>query len=198
MWVELFLVKFAAALAPGPNCATVAGASACGGPMAGGAAALGVLAAETVWSGLACAMASGAVSLIEPPRFLLDALAAAALLWLGARLLRPASPAAPARFGRIGHGGVGLAVGLSNPLVLIFYVGVFPRIVERGDASALSSVACVAVVVAATALALSAYVLAPLIAGRAKAGRLMPVTAGCLLCGLGLSKAVMLAQAGFI
>jgi threonine/homoserine/homoserine lactone efflux protein len=125
-------------LIPGPGTLAILNATARGGVGAGIGAVLGTLAGDFVYM-LAAVFGLAAV-LAAYPQVLATAqwLGIAYLCWLGVRLLRAPVGGRPAAPGARRGGGVyfrqALAVSLTNPKVVMFFLAFFPLFLHPGSA----------------------------------------------------------------
>ena len=157
--------NLAACMTPGQNTALVTVTAARCGWAGGLWAILGVLLAEAIWTAVAFLAMAGAISLHGDVHALLNLGCGVVLALFGISLLAaPVAPAVAAEWRRLESRRVprlvlsGLAIGLANPLALLFFVAVLPLFVSEADAPALAA-ATVAVCVT-SALALAPFLLA--------------------------------------
>jgi threonine/homoserine/homoserine lactone efflux protein len=132
----LFLLAFAAsAAAPGPEIAALLGRSLSGGMRSSLPLAVGIVAGKLLMLTAAVAGLSALVTLLGPMFAALKYGGAAYLLWLGVkkwrnagRALADSSETRPAGF-RL-EAGLGLAMTLSNPIAIMFYLALLPGVVD--------------------------------------------------------------------
>ena len=132
----VFLVAFAAsAAAPGPEIAALVARALAGGMLASLPLALGIVLGKLLMLTAAIVGLAALVDLLGPLFAVLKYAGAAYLIWLGVRRWRGAGRA-PALSGgaepvRLGVDvGLGLAMTLSNPIAILFYLALLPGVVD--------------------------------------------------------------------
>lgn len=139
IWIALAAANFMASLVPGQNAALVGSATARAGLAGGSFAAIGILAAEMIWSVAALVVALSARELSPMFWTALQIGSGLVLLGLGVLTLR-ASHACEAgnALSRSGRrlAAQGLWIGLANPLALVFFLSLFPAFVPAGATDA--------------------------------------------------------------
>lgn len=132
----VFLVAFAAsAAAPGPEIAGLLARVLSGGMLASLPLALGIVLGKLLMLTAAIVGLAALVDLLGPLFAVLKYAGAAYLIWLGVRRWRRAGgvptlsgAAEPVRFGV--DVGLGLAMTLSNPIAILFYLALLPGAVD--------------------------------------------------------------------
>jgi threonine/homoserine/homoserine lactone efflux protein len=132
----VFLLAFAAsAAAPGPEIAGLLARALSGGMLASLPLALGIILGKLLMLTAAIAGLAALMSLLGPFFVALKFCGAAYLVWLGVRKWRNAGralaasgTAKPASFPA--EVGLGLAMTLSNPIAIVFYIALLPGVID--------------------------------------------------------------------
>lgn len=149
----IFLLAFAAsAAAPGPEIAALLSRSLAGGLFASLPLAIGIILGKLLMLSAAVVGLSALVATLGPMLLGLKFLGAAYLLWLGikkwrsaGRMLATGDKVKPASF--LVETGLGLAMTLSNPLALVFYVALLPGVIDvAGIAPGSYAILCLIIV----------------------------------------------------
>jgi len=155
--VMVFAGVFAvSAAAPGADTMLILARSLAGGPRAAAPLAAGITIAKLVMLTAAAAGVSAATATLGTMFVVLKIAGAAYLVWLGIRMWRRRSPAeappvgASTKVGPSRAAATGIALGLSNPQAIVFYVALLPAVITPGtDASVYVVLAVVLCVVMA-------------------------------------------------
>lgn len=157
----VFAMAFAAsAAAPGPEVAALLGRTLSGGMRSSIALAVGIVTGKLLLM-TAAAIGLGALATLPGPVFLLlKILGALYLFWLGIRRWRNAGRVldthAHAQTGRVADAGAGLAMTLSNPMAVMFYLALMPTVIDLNGLSMTTyAVLCVIIAGIMSAVALS-------------------------------------------
>ena len=153
----LFAGIFAmSAAAPGPDTMLILARSLAGGPRAAAPLAAGITIAKLVMLTAAAAGVSAAAATLGTMFVVLKIAGAAYLVWLGLKTWRRRLPAAAplggasTKVGPVRAAATGVALGLSNPQAIVFYVALLPAVITPGtDASVYMVLAVVLCVVMA-------------------------------------------------
>jgi len=155
----VFALAFAAsAAAPGPEVAALLGRALAGGMRSSFPLAAGIVIGKLLLM-TAAAIGLGALLALPGPFFMvLKALGAVYLFWLGMRRWRNAGRVldtnAGARSSRIADAGLGLAMTLSNPMAVMFYIALLPSVIDlRGLSMSAYAVLCLIIVGVMSAVA---------------------------------------------
>ncbi len=159
----IFLLAFAAsAAAPGPEIAALLSRSLAGGMFASLPLAIGIILGKLLMLTAALVGLGALVATLGPMLLGLKFIGAAYLLWLGikkwrnaGRMLAAGDKAKPASF--LVETGLGLAMTLSNPLALVFYVALLPGVIDVSGISLGSYAILCSIVVAVMAAIVAAY-----------------------------------------
>ena len=194
--VAVFAAVFAAsAAAPGADTMLLLARSMAGGPRAAVPLAVGITVAKLVMLSAAAAGVAAAAAALGPVFLALKVAGAAYLVWLGVKTWRrrgrSATPAVAvaARARPVRSGLTGLALGLSNPQAIIFYVALLPAVITPGAGLGLYAVLAV-VLCAVMAVVATVYIALGARARRAAASptarRRADRAAGALLVASGV------------
>ena len=132
----VFLLAFAAsAAAPGPEITALLARALSGGMYASLPLALGILCGKLLMLSAALAGLAALMPVLGPLFIVLKLGGIAWLGWLGIRKWRsagrlPAHGAAAAAPGTLAEIGLGLAMTLSNPMALMFYLALLPGVID--------------------------------------------------------------------
>ncbi|HST49496.1 LysE family translocator [Jatrophihabitans sp.] len=159
----VFLLAFAAsAAAPGPEIAGLLARTLGNGIRSGVPLASGIVVGKLALLTAAVIGLTGLVAALGPVFAVLRYAGAAYLIWLGikkwrraGRLLATDVPTAPASRAR--EVGLGMAMTLSNPIALVFYVALLPGVIEVSDVSVQSYLILCAILVAVMAAVVLGY-----------------------------------------
>lgn len=132
----VFLLAFAAsAAAPGPEIAGILGRALSGGMISSFPLAFGIILGKLLMLTAAILGLSALVPLLGPLFVALKYIGAAYLIWLGVkkwrragRLLATADTTKPVNF--LPEVGLGLAMTLSNPIAIVFYIALLPGVID--------------------------------------------------------------------
>ena len=191
----VFLLAFAAsAAAPGPETAGLMARALGGGMLASLPRALGIVLGKLLMLTAAIVGLAALVDLLGPFFAVLKYAGAAYLIWLGVRRWRRAGEAStlsgaaePVRFGV--DVGLGLAMTLSNPIAILFYLALLPGVVDIAGLTLNGyAILCLIVVGVMAAVTISYGILAEAVrkafsSSRSKAG--MDRATGAMLIGAG-------------
>ncbi len=137
----LFAGIFAmSAAAPGPDTMLILARSLAGGPRAAAPLAAGITIAKLVMLTAAAAGVSAAAATLGTMFVVLKIAGAAYLVWLGLKTWRRRLPAAAplggasTKVGPVRAAATGVALGLSNPQAIVFYVALLPAVTPGGGA----------------------------------------------------------------
>jgi len=137
--VMVFAGVFAmSAAAPGADTMLIFARSLAGGPRAAAPLAVGITIAKLLMLTAAAAGVSAAAATFGAMFVLLKIAGAAYLVWLGIKMWRRRPPvAAPpggasTRAGPVRAAATGVALGLSNPQAIVFYVALLPAVITPG------------------------------------------------------------------
>lgn len=162
----IFALAFgASASAPGPEVAALLGRSVSGGLRSSGPLALGIVLGKLVLLGSAVAGLAVLVPVLGPTFVVLQYCGAAYLVWLGVKKWRRAggSVAEDAFSGRVRvlpEIGLGLAMTLSNPIAIAFYLALLPGVIEVARVRFIDYIALATILVAVMVLVVVGYGLA--------------------------------------
>ncbi len=159
----VFLLAFAAsAAAPGPEIAGLLARTLGNGIRAGVPLASGIVVGKLALLTAAVIGLTGLVAALGPVFAVLRYAGAAYLIWLGikkwrraGRLLATDAAAAPASLAR--EVGLGMAMTLSNPIALVFYVALLPGVIEVSDVTVQSYLILCAILVTVMAAVVLGY-----------------------------------------
>ncbi|MEO6503057.1 MAG: LysE family translocator [Jatrophihabitantaceae bacterium] len=162
----VFLLAFAAsAAAPGPEIAGLLARALGNGIRSAFPLAGGIITGKLALLSAAVIGLSGLVRAIGPFFVVLQYLGAAYLIWLGVKKWRRAGrlletdaetdPAAPNSL--VKEIGLGMAMTLSNPIALVFYVALLPGVIDVEDVTVQSYLILCAILVAVMAAVVLAY-----------------------------------------
>jgi threonine/homoserine/homoserine lactone efflux protein len=137
--VMVFAGVFAvSAAAPGADTMLILARSVAGGPRAAAPLAAGITIAKLVMLTAAAAGVSAAAATLGTMFVVLKIAGTAYLVWLGVRMWRRRSPAeappvgASTKVGPSRAAATGVALGLSNPQAIVFYVALLPAVITPG------------------------------------------------------------------
>lgn len=157
----VFALAFAAsAAAPGPEVAALLGRALSGGMWSSIPLTVGIVSGKLLLM-TAAAIGLGALANLSGPLFLfLKILGAVYLFWLGIRRWRNAGRVldtnTSAKSGRVADAGLGLAMTLSNPMAVMFYIALLPSVIDLNGLNLSSyAVLCLIIVGIMSAVALS-------------------------------------------
>jgi len=163
--VMVFAGVFAvSAVAPGADTMLILARSLAGGPRAAAALAAGITIAKLVMLTGAAAGVSAAAATLGTMFVVLKIAGAAYLVWLGIRMWRRRLPAAAplggtsTKVGPVRAAATGVALGLSNPQAIVFYVALLPAVITPGTGAGVYVV--LAVVLCVVMAAVSAVYIA--------------------------------------
>jgi threonine/homoserine/homoserine lactone efflux protein len=159
----VFALAFAAsAAAPGPEIAGLLARTLGNGIRAGFPLAGGIVVGKLTLLTAAVIGLTGLVAALGPLFVVLRYAGAAYLIWLGikkwrraGRLLSTDASIAPTSLAR--EVGLGMAMTLSNPIALVFYVALLPGVIEVSDVTVQSYLMLCATLVAVMALVVLGY-----------------------------------------
>ncbi len=152
------------AVAPGADTMLILARSLAGGPRAAAALAAGITIAKLVMLTGAAAGVSAAAATLGTMFVVLKIAGAAYLVWLGIRMWRRRLPAAAplggtsTKVGPVRAAATGVALGLSNPQAIVFYVALLPAVITPGTGAGVYVV--LAVVLCVVMAAVSAVYIA--------------------------------------
>lgn len=186
--LAVFAVTFAASAAtPGPEVAAFLGRSVSRGIRGGAPLALGIVCGKLLMLAGAVAGLAALVPLLGPAFDALAYCGAAYLVWLGSKKWRRAGRVAsaveaPAAARVLPEVGLGLAMTLSNPIALAFYLALLPGVVEVDQVGVeeylmLAVVLCFVMAVVLLTYGLAGQVVRQLSNGSAAAVRLERISA---------------------
>lgn len=159
----VFALTFGASAAtPGPEVAALLGRSVSGGLRNSGFLALGIVMGKLLLLGSAVAGLVALVRVLGPAFVVLRYCGAAYLLYLGVKKwVRAGRAVAEERFSgqirMLPETGLGLAMTLSNPIALAFYLALLPSVIDVARVSVLDYVALASILVAVMCLVVVAY-----------------------------------------
>lgn len=182
------------AAAPGADTMLLFARSLAGGPRAAIPLAVGITAAKLIMLAAAASGVVAAAAVLGPMFVLLKVAGASYLIWLGVNMWRqrstdtaPLGSATP-MVSPVRSAATGLALGLSNPQAIVFYVALLPAVItpgaERGLYAVLAGALCAVMALVATvyiALGSRARHAVANATARHRANRI----AGALLVGVG-------------
>lgn len=148
---------------PGPGTFALLTSTAKGGPRAGSAATLGVIAGDQVLLWLAVGGVAAILAAANPVWFQAVQYAGAAyLVWIGVRLIFAAPGAAPpVRIAPRHYARQAFLITLPNPKAIAFYMAFFPLFIDRehhqGALTFAAMAATIALITAAYAMTLRAF-----------------------------------------
>lgn len=159
----VFLLAFAAsAAAPGPEIAGLLARTLGNGIRSGFPLASGIVVGKLALLSAAVIGLTGLVAALGPVFAVLRYAGAAYLIWLGikkwrraGRLLATDASAAPTSLVR--EVGLGMAMTLSNPIALVFYVALLPGVIEVSDVTVQSYLILCAILVTVMAAVVLGY-----------------------------------------
>jgi threonine/homoserine/homoserine lactone efflux protein len=198
--VLLFTGVFAAsAAAPGADTMLMLARSLSGGPRAAVPFAVGITVAKLIMLTAAAAGVSAAAATLGPMFVVFKFAGAAYLAWLGVRMWRRRASgttpiaSAPSEVKPVRGAVTGVALGLSNPQAIIFYVALLPAVIPPGAGPGLYAVLAV-VLCAVMAAVATVYITlgsrARRTAANPDARRRADRIAGSLLIGSGILVAI--------
>ncbi len=164
------LAAFAAAIlvlfmTPGPGNAAMVARTLDAGPAHGLTYGLGILTGDIFWLTTAITGLAAASAQFETAGLVIKVLGASLLLWFGANALRgflnpkPAAPVPPVtRLGLAATYAAGVAMPLSNPKAIIFYLSFLPAFFDLTQVTPASYAAMIAIMFAMFAVFAGAYV----------------------------------------
>lgn len=159
----VFALAFAAsAAAPGPEIAGLLARTLGNGIRSGFSLAGGIVVGKLVLLSAAVIGLTGLVAALGPAFVALRYLGAGYLIWLGIKKWRRAgrllaTDAATAPTSRAREVGLGMAMTLSNPIALVFYVALLPGVIEVSDVSVQSYLVLCAILVLVMAVVVLGY-----------------------------------------
>lgn len=159
----LFMLAFAAsAAAPGPEIAGLLARALAGGLRSTVPLAIGIVTGKLMMLTAAVVGLAGLLKAIGPVFDVLQYAGAAYLIWLGVkrwrragRALRTDEAVVPAT--AVKEVGLGLAMTLSNPIALVFYVALLPGVIDIGSVSVRSYLALCLILVLVMATVICGY-----------------------------------------
>lgn len=198
--VLVFAGVFAiSAAAPGADTMLLFARSLATGPRSAAPLAVGITAAKLIMLAAAAAGVAAAAAALGPMFVVLKIAGAAYLMWLGIKMWRRPSTgavpvaSAPPKIRTVRAAATGLALGLSNPQAIVFYVALLPAVITPGAGAGLYAVLAV-VLCAVMAVVATVYIALGSRARRAvaspRARRCADRIAGTLLVGSGVLERV--------
>ncbi len=161
--VVLFAGVFAiSAATPGADTMLILARALAGGPRAAAPLAAGITIAKLLMLTAAAAGVSAAAATLGTLFVALKVAGAAYLVWLGIRMWRRSPTEAPpgatsTSVGPVRVAATGLALGLSNPQAIIFYVALLPAVITPGTGAGVYVVLAVVLCVVMAAVS-AAYI----------------------------------------
>ncbi len=158
----VFMLAFAAsAAAPGPEIAGLLARTLGNGIRSGFPLAGGIVVGKLALLSAAVIGLTGLVAALGPAFAVLRYLGAAYLIWLGIKKWRRAgrllATAATAPTSLVREVGLGMAMTLSNPIALVFYVALLPGVIEISDVSVQSYLILCTILVLVMAVVVLGY-----------------------------------------
>jgi len=159
----VFALAFAAsAAAPGPEIAGLLARTLGNGIRSGFPLAGGIVVGKLALLSAAVIGLTGLVAALGPAFVVLRYLGAGYLIWLGIKKWRRAgrllaTDAATAPTSRAREVGLGMAMTLSNPIALVFYVALLPGVIEVSDVSVRSYLILCTILVLVMAVVVLGY-----------------------------------------
>jgi threonine/homoserine/homoserine lactone efflux protein len=158
----VFMLAFAAsAAAPGPEIAGLLARTLGNGIRSGFPLAGGIVVGKLALLSAAVIGLTGLVAALGPAFAVLRYLGAAYLIWLGIKKWRRAgrllAAAATAPTSLVREVGLGMAMTLSNPIALVFYVALLPGVIEVSDVSVQSYLILCTILVLVMAVVVLGY-----------------------------------------
>ena len=159
----VFLLAFAAsAAAPGPEIAGLLARTLGNGIRSGVPLASGIVVGKLALLTAAVIGLTGLVAALGPVFAVLRYAGAAYLIWLGIKKWRRAgrllaTGASPAPASLVREVGLGMAMTLSNPIALVFYVALLPGVIEVSDVTVQSYLILCAILVTVMAAVVLGY-----------------------------------------
>ncbi|MDQ1745153.1 MAG: hypothetical protein QOE23_3492 [Pseudonocardiales bacterium] len=158
----VFMLAFAAsAAAPGPEIAGLLARTLGNGIRSGFPLAGGIVVGKLALLSAAVIGLTGLVAALGPAFAVLRYLGAAYLIWLGIKKWRRAgrllAAAATAPTSLVREVGLGMAMTLSNPIALVFYVALLPGVIEVSDVSVQSYLILCTILVLVKAVVVLGY-----------------------------------------
>ena len=155
----------ASAAAPGPEVAALLGRSVSRGPLSSGPLALGIIVGKLIMLGIAVAGLAALVPVLGPVFVVSRYCGAAYLVWLGIKKWRRVGRRlAEEEFSQqvrlLPEAGLGLAMTLSNPIAIAFYLALLPGVIDILRVGVLDYIILAAIILAVMALVVALYGLA--------------------------------------